>query len=103
MQINSPDKGRFTHVCKLGAWPWQVSEGSEISGEGMDGALARMQGHLAAGRLAEAADALEAGARGSAAEKAASEWARDARARALADQTTELLQAHACSLAVSQS
>ncbi len=74
-----------------------------MPGEGVDGALARMQGHLAAGRLAEAAEALEAGTRGSAAEKAASEWARDARARALADQTTQLLQAHACSLAVSQS
>ena len=81
----------------------QVPEGSSTSGEGTDGALASMQSHLAAGRLAEAADALEAGTKGTAAEKSASEWARDARARALADQTTALLQAHACSLAVSQS
>ncbi|KAK9904932.1 hypothetical protein WJX75_005876 [Coccomyxa subellipsoidea] len=81
----------------------KVPEGSSTSGEGTDGALASMQSHLAAGRLAEAADALEAGTKGTAAEKSASEWARDARARALADQTTALLQAHACSLAVSQS
>lgn len=80
-----------------------MPEGSARPGEGTDGALASMQAHLAAGRLAEAADALEAGTKDTAAEKAASEWARDARARALADQTTALLQAHACSLAVSQS
>jgi hypothetical protein len=70
---------------------------------GPDGALASMQAHLAAGRLLEAAHALEEATKGTAAAATASEWAQHARARALADQTVELLQAHACSLSACQS
>lgn len=68
----------------------------------VDQALARMQFSLAHGDLAEAAAAIEAGTRGTAAYNAASAWVRDARSRALADQTAALLQAHASSLAASR-
>ena len=68
----------------------------------VDEALARMQDSLAQGQLADAAAALEAGTRGSAAHEPANAWAQDARRRVLADQTAALLQAHACSLAASQ-
>ena len=85
----------------------QVPEDGALAGQasdgGVDGALARMHAHLAAGRLAEAAAALEEGTADTAAAKVAAAWAADARARALADQTKELLQAHACSLAAMQS
>ncbi len=68
----------------------------------VDEALACMQDCLAQGQLAGAAAAIEEGTRGTAAHNAAKAWAQDARSRALADQTTALLQAHACSLAASQ-
>lgn len=89
------------------SFPKQVSEkegaSSEESKASVDTAVADMLAHLAAGKLLEAADALEVGTKGTAAAASASDWARDARARALADQTVELLQAHACSLAATQS
>jgi mitofilin len=85
----------------------QVPEDGALAGEqpdsGVDGALARMQASLAAGRLEEAAAALEQGTAGTAAARMTAAWARDARTRALANQTKELLQAHACSLASSSS
>ena len=68
----------------------------------VDEALACMQDCLARGQLASAAAAIENGTWGTAAHTAAKAWAQDARNRALADQTTALLQAHACSLAASQ-
>ena len=68
----------------------------------VDGALACLQDSLARGDLGHAAAAIEAGTKGTAAYGVARAWAQDARARALADQTASLLQAHACSLAASQ-
>jgi len=58
---------------------------------------------LAAHRLQVAADTLERAAAGSAAAGAASEWVAAARARASADQTLRLLQAHATALTSSLS
>ena len=68
----------------------------------VEGALACLQDSLAQGNLGHAAAAIEAGTKGTAAYGVAKAWAQDARARALADQTASLLQAHACSLAASQ-
>ena len=95
------------HESDLPACVVQVPEDGALAGEvpdgGVDDALARMHTHLAAGRLAEAAAALEEGTAGTAAARVTAAWAAEARARALADQTKELLQAHACSLAAMQS
>lgn len=62
--------------------PEGAAAAAELPGGGLEGALGRMRAHLAAGRLPEAAAALEEGAAGTAAARAAAGWARDARARA---------------------
>mmetsp|Transcript_67 Transcript_67/g.149 ORF Transcript_67/g.149 Transcript_67/m.149 type:complete len:538 (-) Transcript_67:265-1878(-) len=70
-----------------------------LPGGGVEATLARAQGLLAAGRLLEAAEALEEGSRQSAAAPLIAEWAQAVRSRAVAEQTLELLQAHAAAIA----
>ena len=64
-------------------------------GGGVEAALARVEGAVAEGKLAEAAEALEVGAAGTAAAPAVAAWARDARARQRLEQALTVLRAHA--------
>lgn len=57
-----------------------------------------MDGYLANGKLSEAADALEGGLRGTEAEEAVTDWVREARNRAIAEQALLLLQSYASSV-----
>ncbi|XP_072979966.1 MICOS complex subunit MIC60, mitochondrial [Typha angustifolia] len=68
------------------------------SGDSIESVITRVENLLVDGKLAEAADALEGGVRGSEAEKVVVDWVRQARTRAIADQTLSLLQSYATSI-----
>ncbi len=65
--------------------------------------LTESEALMLSGQLAAAAETLQAGTKGTAASAAVDDWARAAKARALAEQTSAMLQAHAASLASSLS
>ncbi|KAK1261870.1 hypothetical protein QJS04_geneDACA008714 [Acorus gramineus] len=68
------------------------------SEDGIESIINRVERFLGEGKLAEAADALEAGIHGSQAEEVVSEWVRRARDRAVTDQALSLLQAYATAI-----
>ncbi|XP_073004670.1 MICOS complex subunit MIC60, mitochondrial isoform X2 [Typha latifolia] len=68
------------------------------SGDSIESVITRVENLLVDGKLAEAADALEGGVHGSEAEKVVVDWVRQARTRAIADQTLSLLQSYATSI-----
>ncbi|KAK9166806.1 hypothetical protein Scep_001997 [Stephania cephalantha] len=70
------------------------------SGNGIESLISRVEKYLAEGRLAEAADALEAGVRGTQAEKIISGWVKQARNRAVTEQALSLLQSYATSISL---
>jgi mitofilin len=65
------------------------------SSEGVEAALAAATHAMAAGRLAEAAAALEGGVKGSAAEALCAGWVKDARERQRLEMAVAALRAHA--------
>ena len=64
----------------------------------VDEGLALAERDLEEGRLVEAARRVEAAVRGTAGEAAARDWMRAVRERAVAEQSLELLRAHAAAL-----
>ncbi len=72
-----------------------------LGGGGVSAAKARAQVALASGRLQTAAQELEEAVAGSAAAPVVGDWARSARARAVADQALAMVQAHAMTVAAS--
>ncbi|KAF5749830.1 hypothetical protein HS088_TW03G00156 [Tripterygium wilfordii] len=65
------------------------------SGDGIESVIHRVESHLAEGKLAEAADALEEGLRGSQAEEIVGGWVRRVRNKAITEQALTLLQSYA--------
>jgi hypothetical protein len=82
-------------AARARAWLWPGDKGG-----GIEGALARVAHAAAHGRLAAAADELEACARGTAAEAAVAPWVQAARDRARAEAALEVLRAHCTRLTV---
>lgn len=72
-------------------------------GGGVDGAMARAERLLVEGRISEAAQLVEGVTRHTAAHVAVGPWLEGLKARAMADQTVELLKAHATCLSASLS
>ncbi|KAJ0975105.1 hypothetical protein J5N97_017070 [Dioscorea zingiberensis] len=68
------------------------------SGDSIESLICSVEKFLLEGKLAEAADALEVGVRGSEAAGAVVEWVRQARNRAIAEQALSLLQSYASSI-----
>ncbi|KAJ4812849.1 MICOS complex subunit MIC60 [Rhynchospora pubera] len=92
--------GMLTHAVARLASSIKIKEEDE-SGEGIESLITRVENLLVNGKLAEAADALEIGLQGSQAEEAVAQWVRQARARAIAEQTLSLLQSYASSITFS--
>ncbi|KAJ3705673.1 hypothetical protein LUZ61_009378 [Rhynchospora tenuis] len=91
--------GMLTHAVARLASSIKIKE--DQSGEGIESLITRVENLLVNGKLAEAADALEIGLQGSQAEEAVAQWVRQARARAIAEQTLSLLQSYASSITFS--
>ncbi|CAA7395787.1 unnamed protein product [Spirodela intermedia] len=73
---------------------------SGTSGKGIESVISGVERLIAAGKLAEAADALERGVSGTEAAGAVNEWVRLARDRAITEQALTLLQAYATSISL---
>lgn len=71
----------------------QVKESNQ-SGDGIESVITKVESYLAEGKLAEAADALEGGVRGSKAADIAQDWVTRARNRAVTEQALTFLQAY---------
>lgn len=70
------------------------------SGDGIESVINRVECYLAEGKLAEAADALEEGVRGSQAAEIVGDWVRLVRSRALTEQALTLLQSYATAISL---
>ncbi|KAJ1273017.1 hypothetical protein BS78_06G247900 [Paspalum vaginatum] len=84
--------GILTHAVARVASSIKIKE--DNSGDGIEALINRVESMIVDGDLSTAADALERGLHGSEAEEIATEWVKQARKRALAEQTLALL--HAC-------
>lgn len=94
--IPSGGGGILAHTVAHIASSIKVRE--DQSGEGIESLISKVESFLVEGKIAEAADALEGGVRGSEAEAVVVEWARLARNRAVAEQALSLLQSYATSI-----
>ncbi len=74
---------------------------AEMAGGGIDHSLAVVQCELVDGKLLKAAEDLEAAVQGTAAAAEVANWVQQVRLRVLAEQTAQLLQAHASAVTVS--
>ncbi|KAK9271650.1 hypothetical protein L1049_002013 [Liquidambar formosana] len=79
---------------------WLKVKEVDQSGDGIESVINRVESYLADGKLAEAAETLEEGVRGSQAEKIIGDWVRRARNRAITEQTLTLLQSYATSISL---
>lgn len=79
----------------------QITEqGSEnVGDEGFEVVISKVERYLSEGKLTEAATVLERAAVGTAAERLATEWARQARNRAIIEQGLQVFQAHVIAIA----
>lgn len=84
--------GILTHAVARVASSIKIKE--DNSGDGIESLINRVESMIVDGDLSTAADALERGLHGSEAEEIATEWVKQARKRAIAEQTLALL--HAC-------
>ncbi|PIA48025.1 hypothetical protein AQUCO_01400547v1 [Aquilegia coerulea] len=91
--------GILTHTVADIASRLKVKE-DDVSGDGIESIITRVESFLAEGKYAEAADALEGGVSGSQAEKVINEWVKQARSRAITEQALTLLQSYATSISV---
>lgn len=89
--------GLLTLAVASVAAAMKVQEGS--GREGVESVIAAVEESLANGELSQAANILEQGVKGSRAEGFISDWARNVRCRAIAEQTLTLVQAHAIATA----
>ncbi|KAL5753609.1 hypothetical protein ACOSP7_021829 [Xanthoceras sorbifolium] len=91
--------GILTHsLAHIASW-LKVKEVDQ-SGEGIESLICRVEIYLREGKLAEAADALEKGVRGSQAEQIVVDWVRRARNRAITEQGLSFLQSYATCLSL---
>ncbi|KAF5737968.1 hypothetical protein HS088_TW13G00861 [Tripterygium wilfordii] len=74
---------------------WLKVREVDQSGDGIESVINRVESYLTEGKLAEAADALEEGVKGSQAEEIVGDWVRRVRNRAIAEQALTLLQSYA--------
>ncbi|KAL9393595.1 hypothetical protein Peur_012880 [Populus x canadensis] len=81
---------------------WLRFKEVDPSGDGIESIISRVEGFLAEGKLAEAADVLQKGVEGSQAEEIAGDWVRRARNRAIAEQALTVLQSHATCVGLTQ-
>ncbi|CAA7020563.1 unnamed protein product [Microthlaspi erraticum] len=86
--------GILTHsLAHIASW-LKFKEVDEAN-EGIESVIKKVENHLAEGKLAEAAAALEEGVKGSKAEEVVGDWVRSARNRAIAEQALTVLQSYA--------
>ncbi|KAJ8769537.1 hypothetical protein K2173_005140 [Erythroxylum novogranatense] len=81
---------------------WLRIKEVDPSGEGIESLIIRVESFLAEGKLAEAADTLQEGVRGSQAEEVAGDWVKRARNRAIIEQALTVLQSYATSISLTQ-
>ncbi|GAV68213.1 Mitofilin domain-containing protein [Cephalotus follicularis] len=91
--------GILTHAVAHIA-SWLKFKDVDQSGDGVESVINRVEGFLALGKLAEAADALEEGIKGSQAEEVVGEWVKRARNRAITEQALTLLESYATCISV---
>nr|CAB3485894.1 unnamed protein product [Digitaria exilis] len=84
--------GILTHALARVASSIKIKE--DHSGDGVESLINRVESLIVEGDLSTAADTLEGGLQGSEAAEIATEWVKQARKRAIAEQTLALL--HAC-------
>ncbi|KAM3371287.1 hypothetical protein ACQJBY_018586 [Aegilops geniculata] len=97
--IPSGGGGILTHAVAHVASNIKVEE--DPSGDGVESLISRVEDLIVGGDLTAAADALTGGLQGTAAEEAAAEWVKQARKRAIAEQTLTLLHSYASSITFS--
>ncbi|OAY35885.1 MICOS complex subunit mic60 isoform X2 [Manihot esculenta] len=81
---------------------WLRFKEVDPSGDGIESVISRVESFLAEGKLAEAADALQEGLRGSKAEEIADEWVKRAKNRAITEQALTVLQSYAACISLTQ-
>ncbi|WCJ31824.1 hypothetical protein M5689_013281 [Euphorbia peplus] len=81
---------------------WLRFKEVEPSGHGIESIISRVEAFLAEGKLAEAANALQEGVKGSKAEEIAGDWVNRAKNRAITEQALSVLQAYAACISVTQ-
>ncbi|KAH9669893.1 micos complex subunit mic60 [Citrus sinensis] len=94
--------GILTHsLAHIASWlkVHQVKE-ADRANDGIESVICRVESYLREGKLAEAADALEEGVRGSQAEEIVIDWVRRARNRAITEQGLTFLQSYATCLSI---
>lgn len=91
--------GILTHSVAYLASSLKV-KGTDRSGDGIESVINRVESYLAEGKLAEAADVLEEGVKGSQAAEVSSDWVRRVRNRAITEQALTLLQSYATSISL---
>ncbi|KAJ0041005.1 hypothetical protein Pint_26672 [Pistacia integerrima] len=97
--IPSGGGGILTHsLAHVASW-LKVKEAGN-SGDGIESVISRVESYLRDGKLAEAADALEQGVRGSQAEEIVVDWVRRARNRAITEQGLIFLKSYATCLSL---
>lgn len=91
--------GILTHsLAHIASW-LKVKE-ADRANDGIESVICRVESYLREGKLAEAADALEEGVRGSQAEEIVIDWVRRARNRAITEQGLTFLQSYATCLSI---
>lgn len=91
--------GILTHsLAHIASW-LKVKEADQAN-DGIESVIYRVESYLREGKLAEAADALEEGVRGSQAEEIVVDWVRRARNRAITEQGLTFLQSYATCLSI---
>ncbi|KAH9718508.1 micos complex subunit mic60 [Citrus sinensis] len=91
--------GILTHsLAHIASW-LKVKEADQAN-DGIESVICRVESYLREGKLAEAADALEEGVRGSQAEEIVFDWVRRARNRAITEQGLTFLQSYATCLSI---
>ncbi|KAJ9177638.1 hypothetical protein P3X46_012838 [Hevea brasiliensis] len=81
---------------------WLRFKEVDPSGDGIESVISRVESFLAEGKLAEAAEALQEGLRGSVAEEIAGDWVKRARNRAITEQALTVLQSYAACISLTQ-
>ncbi|XP_008232630.1 PREDICTED: uncharacterized protein LOC103331756 [Prunus mume] len=79
---------------------WLKVKEVDQSGDGIESIINMVESCLADGKIAEAAEALEEGVKGTQATEVVREWVKRARNRAITDQALTLLQSYATSISV---
>lgn len=92
--------GLLSHAAAKAVSALKVRE-EGIYSDGIEAVISQVRRYLADGKLADAADLVEKGVKGSKAEDLASEWVKHVRSRATMEQALSLLQAHATAVASS--